>query len=138
MQVVLDSSVIVAALVEKEEKHIACLKLLEKIKDGKLVALEPYTVLIEVVAAIKRRSGSEELAERVGEDLKNLDLIYFLELVSQRAEQASEIAAKTSLRGMDAVVVQIAEEFGAPLVSLDEEMLEKAKKIVNIKSVDDF
>ncbi len=135
MYVVLDSSVIVAALVESEKTHSDCLKLMEKIKNGELVALEPYTVLVEVVAAVKRRICSESLAQRVSEDLKNISSLYFLEIVSQRAERAAEIAAETSLRGMDAVVVQIAEEFSAPLISLDEEMLSKARKIISVKGI---
>lgn len=39
------------------------------------------------------------------------------------------------MRGMDAIVVQIAKEFDAILVSLDNEMIEKAKGIVKVKSV---
>jgi predicted nucleic acid-binding protein len=59
--VTFDSSVIVAALREQEEKHAECKRLLEKVKDGGFIALEPYTVLVEVVAAIKRRTDSTPL-----------------------------------------------------------------------------
>ena len=76
--VTLDSSVIVAALREQEKKHEECKRVLEKVKDGKLIALEPYTVLVEVVAAIKRRTGSTPLAERVKNDLQDIDTINFL------------------------------------------------------------
>ena len=135
---VLDSSVIVAALVESEEKHLKCKKLLERIKDGDFVMLEPYTVLIEVVAAIRRRTGSEKLAESVEKDLQNMDNIYFLELLALRAEKASGIAKSTSLRGMDSIVVQIAQEFGAFMVTLDEDILKKASKVVKIKNIDEI
>ena len=37
---------------------------------------------------------------------------------------------------MDAIVVQIAKEFKAILVSLDNEMIKKAKGIVKVKSVE--
>ena len=40
------------------------------------------------------------------------------------------------MRGMDAIVVQIAREFNTTLVSLDSEMIIKAKSTVKIKSVD--
>jgi len=65
MMLTLDSSVIVAAFRENEKKHKKCLKLLEKVKNGQHTAVEPYTVLVEITAAIKRRTGSEELAETV-------------------------------------------------------------------------
>ena len=77
----LDSSVIVAALREQEEKHEVCKRLLERVKNGEFIALESYTVLAEVVAAIKRRTGSEHLAERVKSGLENIDSIKFLDLI---------------------------------------------------------
>ena len=136
--ITLDSSVIVAALREQEEKHDACKKLLERVKDGEFVALEPYTVLVEVVAAIKRRTKSEPLAERVKNDLENIDTIKFLDLMSSRATSAVEIAKETDVRGMDAIVVQIAKEFNAPLVSLDGEMTKRAKLVVKIVPIEDM
>ena len=68
MNICLDSSVIVAALRKQEVHHEAAKKLLKCVKDGEHVAIEPCTVLIEIVAAIKRRTGSTELAKRVNND----------------------------------------------------------------------
>lgn len=130
---VLDSSVIVAALVQKEEKHAECRKLLEDVKNGNIQAIAPYTVLVEVVAAIKRRTDSRELAERVARDLQSLHGLYFLELVASRAEKAADIAIKTGLKGMDAIVVELAEEFDAELVTLDIEIKEKSEPFVRIR-----
>ena len=47
------------------------------VKDAEYFAVEPYTVLVEVVAAIKRRTGSEQLAEKVRNNLQEIDSIYF-------------------------------------------------------------
>ncbi len=135
---VLDSSVIVAALVETEEKHLQCKRLLEMVKDGHFVMIEPYSVFIEVVAAIRRRTGSEDLAKRIGEDLQCISNVYFLELFSSRAEKAAEIAKVSGLRGMDSIVVQIAEEFDAILVTLDGDVIKKSSKIVKVKNIDEF
>ena len=103
--ITLDSSVIIAALREQEEKHEVCKKLLERVKDGEFVALEPYTVLVEVVAAIKRRTKSKSLAERVKNDLENIDTIIFSDLISSRADSAAELAKETDVKGMDAIAV---------------------------------
>jgi len=100
MIVTLDSSVIIAALRKQEERHKECRSLLEKVKDGKFIALEPYIVMIEVIAAMRRRTGSKQLAERVKNDLRSIDTIKFLDLVSFRAEEATEIATEMSVRGM--------------------------------------
>jgi predicted nucleic acid-binding protein len=133
MDLVLDSSVIVAALRKEESKHVECKRMLERVKSGEILALEPYTVLVEVVAAIRRRTDSRKLAERVKRDL--LHILDFWEFTSFRAEKACDLANKTAVRGMDAIIIQIAEEFDAPLVSLDKEMMEKAKSLIKIKEV---
>ena len=70
----LDSSVIVAALRENEEKHAVCKKLLEDVKNGKYIGIEPFSVLIEVVAAIRRRTGNKVLAEQIAIDLQKGEL----------------------------------------------------------------
>ncbi len=136
--ITLDSSVIVAALREQEEKHEECKRLLEKVKDGNFIALEPYIVLVEVVAAIKRRTGSTPLGERVKNDLQDIDTINFLDLDLVRADEAANIAKEIGVRGMDAIVIQIAKEFDSFLVSLDGEMVKRAKSVVTVKDVEDL
>jgi len=39
--------------------------------------------------------------------------------------------------GMDAIVIQIAKEFGSPLVSLDMEMTERSRFVVDIIDIED-
>jgi predicted nucleic acid-binding protein len=138
MFLTLDSSVIIAALRKQEEKHAHCRILLEHVKNAQHIAIQPYIVLVEVVSAIKRRTGSENLALQVKENLLSLDTISFVELESNRADLASDISAQTGLRGMDAIIVQVAQEFNTYLVTLDEEMMQKAETIIKIKGIDEF
>jgi len=133
----LDSSVIIASLRKQEEKHVLCKRLLERVKNGEFVALEPYTVMVEVVAAIKRRTGSESLAEMVKSGLEDMSSIIFMDLISIRADDAAKIAKETGVRGMDAIVIQIAKEFDSPLVSLDMEMIERSKSVVTTVNIED-
>jgi len=128
----LDSSVIVAALRRQEKDHLPALKLLRQIKDQEHIAIEPYTVLVEVVAAIRRRTGSKELATRVKDDLLALGTFRFVDLDAVSSSSAAGIAADIGVRGMDAIVIQVAKEFGIPLVTLDVEIIEKAKGIVEM------
>ena len=138
MFVTLDSSVIVAALRKQEARHEQCRSLLEKVRDAQHIAIQPYIVLVEVIAAVKRRTDSEHLASRVKELLQNMDTMNFVELEAARADSAANLASKIGLRGMDAIVVQVAEEFHTTLVTLDEEMMEKAKRFVNIRNIDEL
>lgn len=134
--ITLDSSVIIAALRKQEEHYQASRVLLEKVKDGLYIAIEPYTVLVEIAAAIRRRTDSQRLSERIAKDLQAIDTIYFLDLDAARAKRATEIAQRFAVRGMDAIVIQIAEEFSATLVSLDTEMLKKVKRLIETREPD--
>nr|WP_321498099.1 type II toxin-antitoxin system VapC family toxin [uncultured Methanolobus sp.] len=136
MHLCIDSSVIVAALRRQEKNHSSALELLRKIKDQEHVAIEPYTVLVEITAAIRRRTGSKELATRVKNDLIALGSFRFVDLDTVSSSSAAEIAADIGVRGMDAIVIQVAKEFGIPLVTLDVEIIEKAKGIVEIVDLD--
>lgn len=138
IMIVLDSSILVAALRTEENKHAACRNLLEKVKNGLFIAVEPYSVLIEVSAAIRRRTNSEELAQRVRIDLKNMGGIHFFEITERRAEEAATLAIKTGVRGMDAIVMQLASEMDAPLVTLDGELENKAIGMVPTKNLDEL
>jgi hypothetical protein len=68
--------------------------------------------------------------------LQGIGSIYFFDFEFYRANEASDIAKKSSMPGMDAIVLQIAKEFDAILVSLDDEMIDKAKGIVKVESVE--
>ncbi|MEK7397583.1 MAG: hypothetical protein AAB116_11675, partial [Candidatus Poribacteria bacterium] len=70
--------------------------------------------------------------------LLSMDTLNFVELESERADSASEISAQTGLRGMDAIIVQIAQEFDSFLVTLDNEMIAKVGQVAKLKSVDEF
>lgn len=138
MHLCIDSSVIVAALRRQEKYHLLALELLRKIKDQEHIAIEPYTVLVEVTAAIRRRTGSKELAIRVKNDLIALGSFRFVDLDTVSSSSAAEIAADIGVRGMDAIVIQVAKEFGIPLVTLDVEIIEKAKGIVEMADLGSF
>jgi len=135
-QITIDSSVIVASLRKNETQHEVCRRIMEMIKNGDFVAIEPYIVLVEVVAAIKRRTGSSKLAERIRRALEAIDTIYFLELTKSRATEAAEIAVLTGVRGMDAIILQTARENGTTLITLDGEMAERAKDVVKVVKPD--
>jgi predicted nucleic acid-binding protein len=125
-----DSSVIISSLLEQESRHQEALEIWQRVLAGKVFAVMPYSVLVEVVAAIRRRTGSEDLALEVKKALLDADAVSFIVLDEQAAEDAAEIAAKTAVRGMDALVIQVAREFGTELISFDHEMMAKAAKVL--------
>jgi len=108
---------------------------LEKVQRASHTVLESVIVPVEVSAAIRRRTGSESLTREVWQHFLRLPSFLFVELTWSRMESAISIAEKTGLRGMDAIVVQVAEETGATLVTLDDEMAERSKGIVDVRDI---
>jgi predicted nucleic acid-binding protein len=126
-----DSSIIVSSLLENEPRHKEALKIWDAVLAGKNVAIIPYSVFVEVVAAVRRRTGSEELAREVGKQLLEIEAVFFVGLDDKSAQDAAEIAVKTGVRGMDALVLQVARDFSTELMSFDEELIAKARGHIN-------
>ena len=103
--------------------------------DPKPQDIMPYTVLVEVVSAIRRRTGDEVLALKIKKELLSIDNLNFTIVDPESASESANIAIETGMRGMDAIVVQIAKEYGTSLVTLDNEMISKATGIANIKEL---
>jgi predicted nucleic acid-binding protein len=108
---------------------------MDQVIDGKYSVFTPLSVLVEVVAAISRRTGSRVLAKAVQTKLAQIPSIHFLELAPSRALHACELAIALGLRGMDALVLQMAQEMETILVTLDEELVKRGREVVDIKSV---
>ena len=126
----IDSSVIIASLLEKEPRHQEALKIWETVLSGENIAIMPYSVLVEVAAAIRRRTGSEDLAYEVRKAILEIENISFVVLDQKSADEASDLAIQTGVRGMDALVIQVVKEFETELITFDEEMFQKAGKVI--------
>ena len=124
--VTIDSSVIISTLLPAEKRHEEACAIWNRVLSGELPAVMPYSVLVEVVAAIRRRTGSELFALETQRMLEGVPSISFVMLDGRSAAKARQIATKTGLRGMDALVVQVAREYKAELVTFDMEMQQKA------------
>jgi len=121
----IDSSVIIASLLENEPRHGEAMRIWDAVIVGGDVAIMPYSVFVEVVAAIRRRTGSEELANEVNEELLKIENVSFVILDQRAAEDAADIAIQKGVRGMDALVMQTAKEYETELVTFDDEMMKK-------------
>jgi predicted nucleic acid-binding protein len=53
----IDSSVIVASLLDNEPRHEEAFRIWESVLSGVNSAIMPYSIFVEVVAAVKRRTG---------------------------------------------------------------------------------
>ena len=92
----------------------------------------PTTVYIEVVMALSRRSQKAVVGERVAQYLLKLTSIQFVEIDYQRMITTVDGLAELRLRGMDAIIVGVTQEYGSQLVTLDRELAERARVKVDV------
>lgn len=132
MKIVIDSSVFVAAFREDEPHSREAFRILEKLEAGAINAFVPVSVILEVVAAIRRRTSSQELAQQVGEKILAYANLSIIDLDTFRMAKFFELASESGLKGMDVLVVGVAREFDIPLLTLDKEMADIARRYVEI------
>jgi predicted nucleic acid-binding protein len=124
-KVTLDSSVIVAYLLKGDKNNAEASLIWEQIAKNYIEVIIPVTVLIEISAAIRRRTELKELSKDIYSSLLKIPSINFIDLDIFRSRKTVDIAAEFGLRGMDAIVVQVSKEFGTELITFDKEMLNR-------------
>lgn len=135
MKLVIDSSVFVAAFREEEPHSREAFRLLSRIESGTHAVIVPVTVILEVVAAIRRRTGNDALARNVGEKLLTLPGMSLIDVTAFRMAQYLGMASENGLSGMDSIVVGVAREFGVPLITFDKEIVSRGRAWVNIADI---
>jgi len=139
-EVALDSSVLVSAFVKEDEFRPIARRIMEKIFSGQYHSTTSAVVFVEVCGAISRRAGVDKAISAKNQLIKweDLNLTAYSELIRERREEAAELTIKLKMRGIDAMVVQVAKEKKRTLITFDEEMAEKAKAVVKVLTHKDF
>lgn len=135
---VVDASVWVSRYLPTEDTHRASREWLEGyFRTGGRLA-EPMILLVEISAAISRRTGAAGTARETAEQLTRLRGISFLPVDRRLAAVATWLAADRQLRGADALYVAVAHRLGVPLVTWDREQLERAGSLVRVATPDEL
>lgn len=128
MKLVIDSNIFVSALDPNDVFHAECYPILEKILSFEIEALCPSLVLVETTCVLRRRTNSEQIAAAIYKNLAQMPAVNWLDITLEVAERASMLGAKTGLRGGDTIVLQVAEQYGVPLLTKDKEIKQKSPK----------
>jgi len=72
-----------------------------------------------------------ELANDVKSELLGIENVSFVALDQKTAEEAADVAIRTGVRGMDALVIQVAQEYETELITFDDEMMNKYNLFLN-------
>ena len=122
---VLDSSILVASLIPSDDNHEIAFRIVQRLLSSNDSAHASAIVPVEVCAAVARRTREQKVAEDIAVQLKKWVRLGKLKLAflnSSRMNVAQEIAAKHYIRGMDAIVVQVAVEKTLPFLTFDQEL----------------
>jgi predicted nucleic acid-binding protein len=130
MKLVVDSNIFVSSLDPKDKFHNECYPIFEKILTFEIEALSPSIVLVEVTCVLRRRTGSENIANEIYKNLSQMPGINWLDINLDVAQRASILCAKTGLKGGDAIILQVAEEYGVPLLTKGKEIKQKSPRYI--------
>lgn len=91
---------------------------------------QPTLTLVEVCAAVARRTRAVELAPQAGSRLLRFPGLVVHPLDLELAGLSAALAAQVRLRGADAVYAATARAHGATLVTLDRELRDRVRSVV--------
>ncbi len=123
--VTVDASVLVAAGARDDPFGPASLAFLEAVVRAGHPIHQPTLTLVEVSAAIARRTGDAALAREAGFRLLAMPGLVLHPLDLELAADAAAIAGRTRLRGADAIYAAVALRHGVALVTVDDELLSR-------------
>ncbi len=130
--IVVDASVLTALLVATEAHHAEALAWLRQALARQEALVCPTIAPAELASAVWRRTrepARAQAAVRLVRDVSGLSLVAIDGSLGLRA---ADLVAQHGLRGCDAVYVALAEDIGAPLISLDAAQIEGAAGVVEV------
>lgn len=127
----IDASVFVAARRTQEGKSAVSRDLLQLLREANIPLIEPTILPVEIAAALARAGEEPTWAAEYAELVMAFPHLTFRPLDERAARRALAIATQCRLRGADAMYVTVAAQYGARLVTLDAEQLERAPAAVH-------
>ncbi len=126
----IDASVFLNAFNPRETGHEESMGLLTRLQDGAVPIVVPTLLLPEVAGAIGRGHQDTRLARGFAAALGRLSHLVLIPLDIKLAQRAADVAAEHRLRGSDAVYAAVALQFGATLITLDQEQRQRIAAVL--------
>ncbi len=131
MELVVDANVWLSACGEREPCHVEAVAFLSRSLELNVLFLLPALIIPEVSGTAARRTRDAEDGRALVEQLHRLPKVLFFDLDMRRAKDAARLAGQLFLRGADAQYAALALERRAPLITLDRELLQRAKGTID-------
>lgn len=130
---VVDASVLVALFHADEPYHQVTRNWFIQTTSANIEISTSVIALPEIAAAISRGKGNLLRAQQIYSLITQANVISLVPVSQQLAEQAADIAATCQIRGCDAIYVALAQKLNQPLVTLDNQQLQRAKSVIHTR-----
>lgn len=127
---VADASVWVSRFLIRDTFHDVSDSWLKKHIAAGLPLLAPTSLLAEVAGAVARRSGSSQLGYQAAQQVLRVPTLQLVSIGVDLGDFAAAVASTYRLRGADALYIAVARRLQVPLVSWDQEQLNRIKGFV--------
>ena len=127
---IVDASVWVASVLEEDAHHEVSLAFMHRFVKERQIATVPLLAWAEIAGAVARRTGDTDRGMKVAGFITAKPWVKGVPLETSLAGESMRLAARLRLRGADAVYVALAAISREPLLTLDNEMLERARDVV--------
>ena len=135
--IVIDASLWVARLVEGDAFHQISRRWLEAQRAEGKRFLSPALLMVEVAAAISRRTAKPALARRAVVVLQKLPDLRLVAMDQNIVQMAADVASELGVRGADAFYIAVAQHLNLPLATLDVDQRERAKQIITVQKINE-
>ena len=123
--IVTDASFWVSALLAQDAHHGEADALLRRMAAEEITAIAPALAIIEVAGALVRRTKDPDAVAKTIRHLQMQPWLTLVPITVAFAEIAARLAIGCALRGADAIYVALARQEGLPLITRDNEILQR-------------
>lgn len=131
---IVDASVWVAIFRENDVHHAVSVAFLELAVANQRDLNIPNLALAEIAGVVARQTGQARLAARTVRAVLALPRVQRHGLNDALGDRAAALAARCKLRGADAVFVVLAEALDQPLITLDREIQERSRRVIEVEA----
>ena len=126
---VVDASVWVSGLVFTDQHHRASFDWLKLVWQEPF--MEPVVLLPEIGGPLARITGQSAAAARMVSVVQGLSHLTLFPISESLARFTADLAAELRLRGCDALYVALASRMGIPLVTWDNQQLQRGSRVAS-------
>lgn len=129
-QVVVDASVWVSIIMRQDTNHAQSFAWWQRYVGSGGLIFAPELLLVEVSAAVGRRTQHQQLAVQAVTFLQQATGLQFVAVDTNLILDAADLAGRLNIRAADAIYVATAHQKALPLVSWDNEQLNRATTVL--------